>query len=503
MNEFMPSHKQVTAIFDIGKTNKKFLLFDENYNVVEKHQIKLEQTVDDDGDPCEDLEKLVSWIKTQFQEAQKKHQIQTLNFSAYGASFVHIDKNGQPVTPLYNYKKNFPEDLLDQFYKSVGGKEKFALETASPPMGMLNSGLQLYWLKYQKPEIFKKIKTSLHLPNYLSYLFTEKSISELTSIGCHTGLWNFEEEEYHQWLKSENLLSLLPSPQLVSDSVRTEKGIKIGLGIHDSSAALAPYLLGLKEEFLLISTGTWSISLNPSNDESLTYQDLEKDYLCYLDIFGNQIKASRFLLGAEYSHQKKKIEDYFGRSINENEIKLVVNLMNQLVQDESPNVQLELEKAYNSCPYPQKEPGDWQISNFSTSVEAWHQLMLDLVAIQVESVKLALGSKEIDKFIITGGFSQNDFFVSLLASFFPDKKIYTTKLSDASALGAAMVMNDNLVIASGAKPRKEMPSAQFPSESHEPHLGIASQAQNDLKRLLGLKKVDEIDGLNLKNYSWV
>ena len=59
---------------------------------------------------------------------------------------------------------------------------------------MLNSGLQLYWLKKTKPEVFKKIKYSLHLPQYLSYIFTGIPLSEYTSIGCHTALWDYEKK---------------------------------------------------------------------------------------------------------------------------------------------------------------------------------------------------------------------------------------------------------------------------------------------------------------------
>lgn len=484
----------ITAIFDIGKTNKKFLLFDENYAVIEKYQTKLEQTVDDDGDPCEDLGKLQSWIRSQFQMAKEKYPVRALNFSAYGASFVHIDYNGKPVTPLYSYLKGYPEELLDQFYNSVGGKEKFLIQTASPPIGMLNSGLQLYWLKYEKPESFEKIDTSLHLPNYLSYLFTEKKISELTSIGCHTGLWNFDEGEYHHWLENENVQSLLPSLKPVFRSVQKTNMIKVGTGIHDSSAALAPYLIGMVEPFLLISTGTWSISLNPFNDEPLSFEELERDCLCYLDIYGNQVKASRFFLGAEYSHQKKRISEHFSVSDKELVMEPDPDLLNQLIQKKNSDFKLELEQAHSSGPFPQKEAGDWQLNRFSSPKEVYHQLMLDLVTIQAESIRLVEGSKGVDQLIITGGFSQNDLFVSLLASFFPAKQIYTSKLSDASALGAAMVLNEKTVIASEAKQSHR---------SHESHLGIPSQARNDLKELLDLNLVEPIKGMSLKNYSWV
>jgi L-fuculokinase len=55
----------VTAVFDIGKTNKKFLLFDQDYEIVHRNQISLEQIEDEDQDPAEDLDTLVEWIKTE------------------------------------------------------------------------------------------------------------------------------------------------------------------------------------------------------------------------------------------------------------------------------------------------------------------------------------------------------------------------------------------------------------------------------------------------------
>jgi sugar (pentulose or hexulose) kinase len=493
----MPSPKQVTAIFDIGKSNKKFLLFDENYALIENTQSQLEEIQDDDGDPCEDLEKLGNWIRSQFQKAMQNYQVRALNFSAYGASFVHIDHNGKPVTPLYNYLKDYPDELLKQFYESVGGRENFSIETASPPMGMLNSGLQIYWLKHQKPELFDVIETSLHLPNYLSYLFTRQKTSELTSIGCHTGLWDFEGMKYHEWITNENIESLLPSPDPVFKINQSENGIDVGPGIHDSSAALAPYLIGMDEVFMLISTGTWSITLNPFNEEALTYEELEKDCLCYLDIHGNQVKASRLFLGAEYSHQKKKIIDHFSADENRSWMNPDLELLKDLIDNQRQEQKLIIEKAYNSGPYPQKQSGYWQVSNFSSAKEAYHQLMLDLVSIQAESINLAEGSKNIDKLIVTGGFSQNDLFVSLLASFFPNKKIYTSKLKEASALGAAMVLNERTVIAGGAK-QSQIENDDLNTETIFPEI---VRGRNEFNELLGLNKITPIKALQLNNYS--
>ena len=71
--------------------------------------------------------------------------------------------------------------------------------------------------------------------------------------------------------------------------------------------------------------------------------------------------------------------------------------------------------------------------------------MLDLVSIQAESIKLVLGTVETKKIIVTGGFSQNSSYIHLLASFFPDKEVITSRLPNASALGAAIVINKDTI----------------------------------------------------------
>jgi sugar (pentulose or hexulose) kinase len=56
-------NKEVIAIFDIGKTNKKFLLFDKKLKIVHEAEEKFEEIKDDDGFACDDIEKIENWMK--------------------------------------------------------------------------------------------------------------------------------------------------------------------------------------------------------------------------------------------------------------------------------------------------------------------------------------------------------------------------------------------------------------------------------------------------------
>ena len=159
----------VIAIFDVGKTNKKLFLFDEQYKIQFEESKQFDEIKDEDGFPCEDVHLLSKWVKNSFDELTKddRFDIKAVNFSAYGASFVYIDKEGKVIAPLYNYLKPYPEKLKNQFYNSYGGESIIAKETASPVLYSLNSGMQLYRIKYENPALFKKIAFAFHLPQYL------------------------------------------------------------------------------------------------------------------------------------------------------------------------------------------------------------------------------------------------------------------------------------------------------------------------------------------------
>ncbi len=62
---------------------------------------------------------------------------------------------------------------------------------------------------------------------------------------------------------------------------------------------------------MLISTGTWCISLNPFNQLPLTEDELKKDCLLYLAYKGNPVKASRLFAGYEHEEQVKRLAAHF------------------------------------------------------------------------------------------------------------------------------------------------------------------------------------------------
>jgi hypothetical protein len=406
----------VIAVFDIGKTNKKVFLWSTTFEIVFEKQQTFDEIVDEDGFACEDLGALQQWIVSTFAELCQlpEFEIIGLNFSAYGASIVYVDRVGEPLAPLYNYlkpvSKSFP-------YTEYGGEDEFARKTASPILGNLNSGLQVYESTFRSfwPEVFKAV----HFPTYLASLFTGRLVSEITSIGCHTALWDFDLGQYHPWVATiqDQLAPISTEAFLPID------GINYGLGLHDSSAALVPYLRSISDEFVLLSTGTWCIAMHPFNESPLSAEELAEDVLCYLQPNGKPVKASRLFGGHFHEEQVARMEAHFGGSYHD-------LTFSERVFSLSSRSSSVFECAFASC----------DLHDFPDLASAYDQFMVDLVGQQLHSLNLLLKDVPVKQLLVDGGFSKNEWYMCLLAHALPEVEVYAAEVAQASALGAALMV---------------------------------------------------------------
>jgi sugar (pentulose or hexulose) kinase len=384
--------------------------------------------------------------------------------------------------------KAYPEALRKKFYKSYGGEVTFSMLTASPVLGSLNSGMQLYRIKHQLPDLYASIHCSLHLPQYLSYLLTGKAFSEITSIGCHTNLWNFAQQHYHEWVYREGIIDKL-APIVPSTSVQPlgvgggAKGITggpwaaikdgevaeivAGVGLHDSSASIIPYLESFREPFVLISTGTWCITMNPFNDEPLTVAELQQDCLCYMSYLGRPVKAARLFAGHDHEQQVKRLADHFHVSpafattvafdpacvagLREREEQEAAPPMADAA--DSPKVRRGAKvggKARSTngtgkvaAALKASVFGKRELAAFDSFERAYHRLMMDIMEQQVASTRLVLHGADVRRVFVDGGFGRNQVYMHLLAAAFPDMEVFAASIPQATAMGAALAIHSH------------------------------------------------------------
>ncbi len=433
---------KVMAVFDIGKTNKKVFLWNELYQIVFERQQNFNEIPDEDGFLGEDLPAVRLWMLQTFAEINSlpEYQICALNFSGYGATVVFVDEKGHAVSPLYNYLKAFPEGLFP--YSNYGGEDEFARATASPILGNLNSGLQAFRVSQVSLEVWEKTRWVMHWPNFLSSIFTGNFASEITSIGCHTALWDFDKKTYHDWVTDFGLRNKLPEIAPSNTSyLNEETNIPVGLGLHDSSSALVPYLRVMHSPFLLLSTGTWCIAMNPFDEEPLSAIELKNDVLCFLQGNGKPVKAARLFAGNTHEIQIKRLQEHYQASPTQyKSVEFNASYL-EVLDDQMKNIP-SVDQAHMDylvdCDFNARD-----LNKFPTYELAYVQLMIDLACQQIFSLRLLLKEgTPVTKILVDGGFSKNSLYMNFLVHAFPAFEIYGAEVAQASSLGAALMMHE-------------------------------------------------------------
>ena len=435
---------EAIAIFDIGKTNKKLYLFDKQMALVESKSQVIDEVVDELGMPCDDLSAIEEWIRSNTAEQLRRKDLQLvgMDITTYGASMVYLDGDGKRTGPFLNYLTAFPKDVLRIFTDHHEEIESVCVDTCSPFLGMLNAGMQIYWLKLTHPEIFARIDQTLFLPQYLSYLFTGQKSNDYASLGCHTMLWDYKRRQFHRWVEKEGLDTLIPVSNLnhhiYSTTVDSHRLI-VGSGLHDSTAALLPYYINQKEPFLLLSTGTWSICFNPFDDSPLTKEQLQHDCLCYMLPDGNSVKASRLFLGKEYAFQLDQLSDQFGCECSVIEsIQFNLETFEECKRDDSIHFPLQhITHVYSDRPTDIKK-------SIEELHQAYHRLMYELVLLQMQAIDRVSNNKKPNKGFIVGGFAKNQIFIHMLNDMMPEIDWVSSDENVGSAFGLGMKLWDHI-----------------------------------------------------------
>ncbi|MBK8501251.1 MAG: carbohydrate kinase [Saprospiraceae bacterium] len=434
----MNKGSEVILIFDIGKSNQKFFLLDRNFCTVDQGQTEAKELLDDEGDPIQDLDGIATWIAKVMMDCMRseKHHLSGINFTTYEPRLVNLDEDGQRATPHYSCDKAFPYPLFEEFTLRYNDGGQRDLTSGSPGIGLINSGFQLYWLKYRKPEMYRKIRWALHLPQYFSYLLTGIPVSDYTSLGCHSALWNYDTQKYDRWVTAEKIdhkLAPLLSAYTSINTMVFDRRMTVGVGVSESSARLLPYLSAVKKPFILVLTGTWCVSLNPFSGDQLSVQDIARGGLYYMRIDGEQILANRCHLGFEFERQIEKLARLYNVSI-----KKIKKIQYNPALDQT--IRRAKERYFHFEGPGVEEARNNPLPDHFKLKQAYHQLMVELVDIQVRSIKSIIKKTDIRKMFIEGEFVHNLLYSKMIARQFDGFRIYTSEAPAGAAFGAAIAL---------------------------------------------------------------
>ena len=293
-----------TLVLDVGKTNVKLLVMSKTGHVVDV--VRLEnRSLDGPPYPHLDTEGIWHWLLETAAGFAKKYAIDAIVPTTHGcaAALVHDD---ELVLPILDYETVIPEDSVEAFRAVMPTFE----ETQSPDLpGGLSLGRQLFWLNRDFPGEFSRAHQVLTYPQYWAWRLCGVAASEVTSISCHSHLWQPQNGTFSSLVEDQGWYSLFPPMRPAYDvlgpiltDVAQITGIspdcKVYNGIHDANASYSLFLKGYTKPFSLLSTGTWVVLINPHLPVAKLNE--HRDTMALADLTGRPVPMGRFMGGREF-----------------------------------------------------------------------------------------------------------------------------------------------------------------------------------------------------------
>ncbi len=460
--EYHQVKTRAIIVLDVGKTNKKVLVFDRHLRILEKESKDIGELTDQAGLKLEQPQAVFEWFLDRLKFFSGCYSISAISITTHGAMGVCVDSNGDITCPPLAYTNEPDHQFCDAFFNEFGDRMELQLQTATAEIGeMINFAKILYYLRKNFPDRMEKTKHILFYPQYFGFRLTGNVAAESTMLGCHTYLYDHKNNTYSDVAKKLGLIEKLPEKicapwdilGTVTGRIAEQCGLSadciVTVGVHDSNASLLPFLITEKDNFVLNSTGTWCVAMKPAKSISFKPQEFGRNVFYNQDVFGRPVKTSVFMGGLEYETYTKLFTAIHKRS--EQQV-FVYELYNSLFEKCREFILPSVVQGVGLFPLsrPALIGGDKRVSlerfrsmqdkpSFADNYELSTAVLNSSLAIQTSCALEAAGYQDGGQIFVEGGFRQNESYLMLLTAFYPQSKVYKTNINEATALGAAIL----------------------------------------------------------------
>lgn len=299
------------VVLDVGKTLAKLSLWRRDGTLIAR-ETRPNPRVDAGDYLALDAAGIEDWVASTLRHFATLAEIGAIIPVSHGAAAA-IVRDGRLACPPMDYEAGVAAPLRRD-YDAL--RDPF-VRTGSPalPDG-LNLGAQLFRLEALHPDLLDDGAVIIPWAQYWSWLLSGVAASEVTSLGCHTDLWNPTEgrfsavahlrgwaDHFAPLARAGEVLGTLTPEWVARTGLPTAAAVHCGL--HDSNAALLaalafPEISG--NESTVLSTGTWFVAMrSPRNRLEVRIDALPegRDCLVNVDIHGMPIPSARSMGGRE------------------------------------------------------------------------------------------------------------------------------------------------------------------------------------------------------------
>jgi sugar (pentulose or hexulose) kinase len=294
---------------DVGKTLSKASLWTPAGELVER-RTRPNERLQTPSYLALDALGVEEWLAGVLTDFGKISPVEAIIPVAHGAAAA-ILRNGTLAVPAMDYEQPMPSAERARYDAQ---RDPFA-STGSPalPDG-LNLGAQLHLIETLAPGLLGAGATVLPWAQYWAWRLSGVAASEVTTLGCHSDLWNpstaapSDLAVRRGWAASlpplrraDECLGMLSAEWVARTGLSAT--VRVHCGLHDSNAALLA-ARGFTEiadrESTVLSTGTWFVAMrSPSQPVDLAALPEKRDCLVNVDVWSRPVPSARFMGGRE------------------------------------------------------------------------------------------------------------------------------------------------------------------------------------------------------------
>ncbi len=258
-------NKRYLAI-DLGASSGRLILGNLNeYEII--HRFDTKKNLSDNG-IFWDIEHIFNEICLGIGKLNTAKNIISIGVDSWGADYCLLDENDKLVSAPYCYRDNRTQEVFNKTNDEIGKKRLY--ELTGTQIIQFNTLYQMKADQSDHRSYYNAIKSLLFIPDYINFLLCGHKYNEMTQASTSglldpfTRRWNsrlfydlkLPYSVMQKIKKSGEILGCIKEQYWNTKDYRPEI---IMVGSHDTASAVAAVPAINDEDYIFISSGTWSL----------------------------------------------------------------------------------------------------------------------------------------------------------------------------------------------------------------------------------------------------
>ena len=274
---------------DIGASSGRHILGSmENGRMVLEEIYRFENGMKKTGDHlCWDIHSLFNEIKTGIRKCKEIGKIPvSMGIDTWAVDYVLLDHEDKVLGPTYGYRDKRTQGMDTEVYQCIPLDKLYARTGIQKQI--FNSIYQLMSVRKQQPELLEQAENFMMLPDYFHFLLTGQKVTDYTNatttqlVSPDTKSWDYELIELLGFPKKIFKELSMPGAFVgeFTKEIEKEAGFQCKVILpptHDTASAVLA-VPAQNDDFLYISSGTWSLMGIESSKADCSMESMDKNF---------------------------------------------------------------------------------------------------------------------------------------------------------------------------------------------------------------------------------